>query len=71
MSPAQRTISTFVHVVSGTHPFIRIEEVPVADLEASAIAEGEAGTDQYPVSSLAIDHARRSIERRKDGLRAG
>ncbi|CAN2532171.1 hypothetical+protein [Methylocapsa aurea] len=38
MSPAQRAISTFIHVVSGTHPFIRVEEVPVADLEASAKA---------------------------------
>jgi hypothetical protein len=42
----------------------------VADC-VNKLAEGEAGPDRYPVSSLAIDHARRSIEWRKDRLRAG
>ncbi|WP_051949263.1 TAXI family TRAP transporter solute-binding subunit [Methylosinus sp. PW1] len=37
-SPSQRAISTFIHVVSGTHPFLRVEEVPVADLAASSKA---------------------------------
>lgn len=44
-SAAQKTISTFVRTVAGTHPFIRIEEVPVADLAASARALEEGKVD--------------------------
>lgn len=41
-SAAQRFVSTFISVVTGTHPHIRVEAVPVADLAASskALEEG-------------------------------